>query len=301
MYNRMTTDDVWSVVDIKQKQKKERRNMAVNVYVNSSTESLSRDSMLAWINKTLQSKFTKIEELCTGAAYCQLMDMMFPNSISLKRVKFLTNREIEYVYNYKLLQSSFIKFSVDKIIPIDRIVKGRILDNFAFLQWFKKFFDANFDGRDYDAKAARDFASLGFNNGIGVHPNAGRTGKSSPVSAAAAAPKSQNSKLPPSPPKVLQISGEQRSHAADEPEAKNETAPETVEVKLTSSIDMEKEHNSEELTKKMIDMRQQLIGAEKERDFYLNKLNEIEGFCRETDDKTAVQLIIKIFDVIYCD
>ena len=38
-----------------------------------------------------------------------------------------------------------------QIIPVDRLVKGRFQDNFEFIQWFKKFFDANYDGRPYDA------------------------------------------------------------------------------------------------------------------------------------------------------
>ena len=41
-----------------------------------------------------------------------------------------------------------------QIIPIDKIVKGRFQDNFEFVQWFKKFFDANHDGHPYDAQGA---------------------------------------------------------------------------------------------------------------------------------------------------
>ena len=33
-------------------------------------------------------------------------------------------------------------------------MKGRFQDNFEFVQWFKKFFDANYDGRPYDAPGA---------------------------------------------------------------------------------------------------------------------------------------------------
>lgn len=35
-------------------------------------------------------------------------------------------------------------------------MKGKFQDNFEFVQWFKKFFDANFDGKEYDPIAARD-------------------------------------------------------------------------------------------------------------------------------------------------
>ena len=34
--------------------------------------------MLAWVNGSLQSQIGKIEEMGTGAAYCQLMDILFP-------------------------------------------------------------------------------------------------------------------------------------------------------------------------------------------------------------------------------
>ncbi|KAH1006387.1 hypothetical protein HUJ05_007128 [Dendroctonus ponderosae] len=136
--------------------------MAVNVYsTNVTSENLSRHDMLAWVNECLQSDYRKIEELCTGAAYCQFMDMLFHGSVQLKRVKFRTNLEHEYIQNFKILQAAFKKMGVDKIIPVDKLIKGRFQDNFEFLQWFKKFFDANYDGRDYDALDTRSGIGLG--------------------------------------------------------------------------------------------------------------------------------------------
>lgn len=93
--------------------------MAVNVYsTNVTSENLSRHDMLAWVNECLQSNFGKIEELCTGAAYCQFMDMLFPNSVQLKRVKFKTNLEHEYIQNFKILQAGFKKVAVDKVYTV---------------------------------------------------------------------------------------------------------------------------------------------------------------------------------------
>ncbi|XP_014489181.1 PREDICTED: microtubule-associated protein RP/EB family member 1 isoform X4 [Dinoponera quadriceps] len=136
--------------------------MAVNVYAtNMTSDNLSRHDMLAWVNDCLQSSFTKIEELCTGAVYCQFMDMLFPGSVPLKRVKFKTNLEHEYIQNFKILQGGFKKMNVDKVIPVDKLIKGRFQDNFEFLQWFKKFFDANYDGREYEAYEARGCIPLG--------------------------------------------------------------------------------------------------------------------------------------------
>ena len=100
--------------------------MAVNVYSTSvTTDNLSRHDMLAWVNDCLQTKYTKIEEMCSGSAYCQFMDMLFPGCVQLKKVKFVTKLEHEYIQNFKVLQASFKKMNVDKIVPVDKLIKGR--------------------------------------------------------------------------------------------------------------------------------------------------------------------------------
>ena len=52
-----------------------------------------------------------------------------------------------------------------QIIPVEKLVKGRFQDNFEFVQWFKKFYDANYDGKDYDPIAARGGDPLGPSSG----------------------------------------------------------------------------------------------------------------------------------------
>lgn len=57
------------------------------------------------------------------------------------------------------------------MIPVDKLIKGRFQDNFEFVQWFKKFFDANYDGRSYSALEARFNIPLGsgaIQNELGV-------------------------------------------------------------------------------------------------------------------------------------
>merc|ERR1719483_202491 len=87
--------------------------------------------------------------------------MLFPGAVPLKRVKFSTQLEHEYIGNFKILQGVFKKLAVDKIVPVDRLVKGRFQDNFEFIQWFKKFFDANYDGSEYDAFEVRGGVQMG--------------------------------------------------------------------------------------------------------------------------------------------
>merc|ERR1719244_1112659 len=87
--------------------------------------------------------------------------MLFPGCIPLKKIKFKTQLEHEYIQNFKVLQAAFKKMNVDKIVPVDKLIKGRFQDNFEFLQWFKKFFDANYQGADYDPVEARGGVTLG--------------------------------------------------------------------------------------------------------------------------------------------
>ncbi|XP_034110754.1 microtubule-associated protein RP/EB family member 1 isoform X6 [Drosophila nasuta] len=275
--------------------------MAVNVYsTNVTSENLSRHDMLAWVNDCLQSQFTKIEELCTGAAYCQFMDMLFPNSVPVKRVKFRTNLEHEYIQNFKILQAGFKKMSVDKIIPIDKLIKGRFQDNFEFLQWFKKFFDANYDGRDYDASGVREGAPMGFGSGaVKSLPGTSSGGVASSYKRVTTATSTRPAATPASKPTVSKVP----------PRTTNSTPPNrlvagnTGAVKKNDAAGAASNHQIEELSNQVrpevMDMRLNLEGLEKERDFYFSKLRDIEILCQEADDADPAQLIQKILDILY--
>nr|XP_017016531.1 microtubule-associated protein RP/EB family member 1 isoform X3 [Drosophila kikkawai] len=271
--------------------------MAVNVYsTNVTSENLSRHDMLAWVNDCLQSQFSKIEELCTGAAYCQFMDMLFPNSVPVKRVKFRTNLEHEYIQNFKILQAGFKKMSVDKIIPIDKLIKGRFQDNFEFLQWFKKFFDANYDGRDYDASAVREGAPMGFGSGaVKSLPGTGSSGVGSSYRRAPPAttrPAATTSAVKPTATKVI-------SRTNNVAPASRVAAAATGTVKKNDSGSSVNNQQIEEMSNQVMDMRINMEGLEKERDFYFSKLRDIEILCQEADDAEGHPLIQKILDILY--
>ncbi|KAJ0036198.1 hypothetical protein NQD34_004875 [Periophthalmus magnuspinnatus] len=237
--------------------------MAVNVYATSVTsENLSRHDMLEWINTALQMNLTKIEQLCTGAAYCQFMDMLFDNCLPLKKVKFAAKLEHEYIQNFKLLQVAFKKSGVDKNIPVDKLVKGKFQDNFEFVQWFKKFFDANYDGGHYDPVAVRQ----------GQDPVSSTTpavAQSKPVKKAV----SQGPQRPP----VAKVAPKMVSPGS------RKTGAEAQE--------------QQELLLQVQELKATVIDMEKERDFYFDKLRRIEMLCQEQgeDDPT----LRKIIDILY--
>ncbi|XP_044024210.1 microtubule-associated protein RP/EB family member 3-like isoform X2 [Siniperca chuatsi] len=238
--------------------------MAVNVYSTSSTstiENLSRHDMLAWVNDSLQLSYTKIEQLGSGCAYCQFMDMLFPGCILLKKVKFNAKLEHEYIHNFKVLQASFKRMNVDKIISVERLVKGKFQDNFEFLQWFKKFFDANYDGKEYDPLLTRQGQ-----DGTPPPPNPGPMRTSPTVPKTVHPPQRQNN-----------IAPARRST----PMTRNGGDAELIE-----------------LNQQLLDLKLTVEGLEKERDFYFGKLRDIELICQEYENDNNPALS-KIMDTLY--
>lgn len=268
--------------------------MAVNVYsTNVTSENLSRHDMLNWVNDCLQANLTKIEELCTGAAYCQYMDMLFPGSIQVKRIKFRTNLEHEYIQNFKLLQAAFKKVGVDKIVPIDKLIKGKFQDNFEFLQWFKKFFDANYAGQEYCALSARGGEKLGA------------------ASTSNAAPKTYQS-IPLKKPQSMTATSNKSTESTNSSCASNKTFTKSVAKGSRSNLSSTSHQNSntgsntrfsndaqkiEELSTQLANTKLTVDGLEKERDFYFGKLRDIELVCQEHEGDT--ELVQKILDILY--
>ncbi|TRY90228.1 hypothetical protein DNTS_005832 [Danionella cerebrum] len=254
--------------------------MAVNVYSTSITqETMSRHDITAWVNDLLCLNYTKVEQLSSGAAYCQFMDMLFPGCISLKKVKFQAKLEHEYIHNFKVLQASFKRMNVDKIIPVEKLVKGRFQDNLDFIQWFKKFFDANYDGKDYDPLEARQ------GQDAIPPPDPGEQifnlpKKSPHAAASASSPTAGATRSSTSTPKTPSASSRPSS-------AKK------IPVMSTTPAKGEKELEAQLHTLKLA-----LEGVEKERDFYFGKLREVELLCQEQeqgeDHATFVQRLMEV-------
>uniref|UniRef100_A0AAY4E5F9 Microtubule-associated protein RP/EB family member 1 n=1 Tax=Denticeps clupeoides TaxID=299321 RepID=A0AAY4E5F9_9TELE len=250
--------------------------MAVNVYSTSVTsDNLSRHDMLSWINESLQLHHAKIEQLCSGTAYCQFMDMLFPMCIPLKRVKFAAKLEHEYIHNFKLLQASFKKMGVDKIIPVDKLIKGKFQDNFEFVQWFKKFFDANYDGKEYDPVAARQCQETTLSP---VQTTVTTSKPKKPSTGGFRCTFALIWVIP-----FFWIPAPQRASRASTACSRT-TAPGNKdpgleelnqEVRLTSVQDLEKE-----------------------RDFYFSKLRNIELICQEQEE-TSDPVLQRILDILY--
>ncbi|KAJ3606156.1 hypothetical protein NHX12_025677 [Muraenolepis orangiensis] len=202
---------------------------------------------------------------------------------SLKKVKFQAKLEHEYIHNWKVLQASFKRVNVDKIIPVEKLVKGRFQDNLDFIQWFKRFFDANYDGKEYDPVQARqgqdaipppDPGEQIFNL-----PKKSLHAASSPTAggasrAAATTPKSTTPSSRPSSAKKIP----------------GPSTPAKGEKELEAQVTL--------LNEQMSTIKQALEGVEKERDFYFSKLREVELLCQEQGEENT-PFVERLMEVLY--
>uniref|UniRef100_A0A8C2HH23 Microtubule-associated protein RP/EB family member 1 n=1 Tax=Cyprinus carpio TaxID=7962 RepID=A0A8C2HH23_CYPCA len=246
--------------------------MAVNVYSTSITqETMSRHDITAWVNDLLSLNYTKVEQLSSGAAYCQFMDMLFPGCISLKKVKFQAKLEHEYIHNFKLLQASFKRMNVDKIIPVEKLVKGRFQDNLDFIQWFKKFFDANYDGKEYDPVQARQ---------------------------------GQDAIPPPDPGEQIFNLPKKSQHAhllnCIMASVNLPSSAKKIPVMSATPAKGEKELEAQvtQLNDQLNTLKLALEGVEKERDFYFGKLREVELLCQEQGQDNG-PFVERLMELLY--
>ena len=122
---------------------------------------MGRKELLQWINESFGFGYERIEQTCTGACACQIVDSLFPGVVPMSKVNFEAKFDYEYIKNYKILQSVFTKLNIPKVIEVNKLIRGKYQDNLEFLQWLKKFYDDKLnEGTDagYDAVSKRKAA-----------------------------------------------------------------------------------------------------------------------------------------------
>eukprot|EP01147_Barroeca_monosierra_P001058 gene1058-4290_t len=273
--------------------------MAVNVYATSvNSGSFSRNDMIDWVNGLLKLNYTKVENLCTGAAYCQLMDMLWPGVINLKKVKFDAKHDYEFIENFKLLQSSFKKKKVDKEIGVERLVKGRFQDNFEFAQWFKKFFDANYNGNEYDAEERRSGKRVVAPPTLSDAQHSTSVQKKSGSTLSSSSTTSKASRL-----QGKTKSGISTAHQSGKVSTESRVTPagssgnKGSQSQINSAVLKEKDLEVQQLQAEKEQLLLTINGLEKERDFYFSKLRQLEITCQEENRDTLN--VDEVLSVLY--
>ncbi len=106
--------------------------------------------------------------------------MRSQDEFPIRKVTFAAKAEHESIKNYKVLQQFFGMKGVTKHVDVEKLMKGKPMDNLEFLQWLKGFYDEQCTNIPYDALARR--------RGLGYQPAAAATFRpSKPTSASRSA------------------------------------------------------------------------------------------------------------------
>ena len=60
----------------------------------------SKNELLSWASKLLDLELTSLDELATGAIFCQLLDACHPGTVKLNKVNWKANSETDYISNF---------------------------------------------------------------------------------------------------------------------------------------------------------------------------------------------------------
>ncbi|KMT19162.1 hypothetical protein BVRB_1g015560 [Beta vulgaris subsp. vulgaris] len=228
--------------------------MASNIGMMDSAYFVGRSEILSWINSTLHLNLSKVEEAASGAVHCQLMDAAHPGMVPIHKVNFDAKTEYDMIQNYKVLQDVFNKLKITKHIEVNKLIKGRPLDNLEFMQWMKKYFDSVNGGL--------------FHSYNPVERREGRKGGREMVGR-----KSANVQVCSKP----NTSTNSRPHSSHSNRRSDGCSANSINQSLKAA---KPTTNVSVYEEQITELKLSVDSLEKERDFYFSKLRDIEILCQ---------------------
>lgn len=244
--------------------------MATTIGMMDSAYFVGRNEILNWINARLQLHLTKVEEAASGAVQCQMMDMTYPGIVPMHKVNFDAKTEYDMIQNYKVLQDVFNKLKIEKHIEVNKLVKGRPLDNLEFLQWLKRHCDSVNGGMMNENYNPVERRSKG-----GKERNIKGTQKNS---------------------KSWQANVLHNPGGGDGIPLNKTTGPKQGKIGATGGTTSLEEVQA--LSKENTDLKLSVDLLEKERDFYFGKLRDIEILC-QTPELENHPMAVAIRKILY--
>lgn len=237
---------------------------------------VSRSELLAWANNLLNLNLSKVEQCANGAVYCQVIDACHPGMVQMKKVNWSARDDHQCIPNFKVLQQAFDKVGIQRHIEVDKLVRGKYQDNLEMLQWIKTYYDRTCQGGEYDP-ASRRFADTlpEWARGGGepqAPPPRASLGGAGPSAPRREAP---GGGYPPGP--TGQGQAPPRSQLGG-PRARMSPADGRRPASVAEFEGLKEEH--EKLRDEVVDLKITVDGLETERDFYFQKLRDIEILCQ---------------------
>eukprot|EP00928_Gymnodinium_smaydae_P002791 TRINITY_DN11010_c0_g1_i1.p1 TRINITY_DN11010_c0_g1~~TRINITY_DN11010_c0_g1_i1.p1 ORF type:complete len:321 (+),score=64.15 TRINITY_DN11010_c0_g1_i1:124-963(+) len=234
---------------------------------------VSRGELLSWLNSMFRLNMTKVEQCSNGAVYCQIIDACHPGAVAMKKVNWVAKADHESIPNFKILQQAFDRCGIQRHVEVDKLIRGKYQDNLEFLQWIKTYFDRTFPGGEYDA-VARRFTEhpLEWARPPDDRPptRSNRVGQESrPTSAASCAGNGSGAR-----------SGAVSGRSARDSTSGAGVAPGRRGGYPAQAVSLVSEAEHERLREEVVDLKITVDGLETERDFYFQKLRDIEILCQ---------------------
>ena len=260
---------------------------------------VGRNELVMWVNTLLKTKIQKVEQCASGAIYCQIMDAAHPNIVPMHKVSFAARAEHEYVQNYKVLQTVFDKLRIAKNIEVEKLCKARPLDNLEFLQWMKRYFDVTVGEatEGYDPVQRRMGCKGG---GAQTSVSISTTTTSTSSSSVAVCSKKHQTTT------TMAKRQQNQQHGRDIDSTITSTT--TTKHSNQNSYDTLAHNNTRKnaevaaaaaaaaMREDLASLRLEVEKAEREREFYFEKLQDIEFICQrpEFENEVLAKCIEKI-------
>lgn len=267
---------------------------------------IGRKELLDFFNDLLDLNLTKIEQTATGAIACQITELIFPGSIPMSKVNWAARSDYEFVQNYKLLQNAFTKNCVQRHVDVDKLIRAKYQDNLEFCQWLKAFFDQSgcSRGDDYDPSAVRARGKGGtkYNETMGSVKSGGGTASTRPR------PPTVTSRNVPAALNTAKAKvSTKASSAAGSSDRINQPLRERAlndATKLNPVVDVELIQKNEELLSKVDELELAVLDTERERNFYFEKLRNVEIILQVYQEKNREELnpdhmVENVFKILY--
>lgn len=264
---------------------------------------LSRGDLLDWVNSLIGTQYQKVEQLGNGAAFCQILDALYPGTVRLKRVDFNAVTEPEMIANYKVLQEVFTKKKIDRNVEVEKLVKCHAMASLEMLQWMKGFFEHNFSGGEYDGPGRR--AEVGIrepgDTTRGAKKPTGTTKKPATARVSAAPPATVR-KSTAQPTNTTTTTVRRAPPQSTLKQAPPQTVARTSRVsRLPGQTPKPDDAEMRKLKKQLEDVKRELDEMKKEnqtlleeRNFYLDKLQQVEALCTPKEEEAFAASILEV-------
>ncbi|KAL0054843.1 hypothetical protein WJX82_003081 [Trebouxia sp. C0006] len=120
-------------------------------------QDMSLDVRERWVSFVLSLKVTKLEQLQSGALYCQILDA-YEGKVQLQRVNFEAQREHDFIPNYKQLQLALTASGATQDFDWQQMMKSPVA-NWHFVRWLAQRYDGREPLPGYDPVAQRQEAA----------------------------------------------------------------------------------------------------------------------------------------------